>query len=365
MAINMNIDVKKEKIIWIELLRICACFGVIVMHVASHYIKNVSLDSFQYVIFNIYHGLVKFVIPCFIMISGLLYLDKEKKISLGKMYKKYIMPLFIAYIFWSIIYAIFSIFCIKKNEFKTLFDMCKAIIKTAAVDSYFHLWYLPMFIGLLIITPIIKEVINGENEKRMTQYMIFLFIIFQILPNTILNSGVADFNAAKAILDKFQIQLICSYIGYFVLGYYLYNYKLSEKIEKFLYVLGPISAMAGIALCNYFSVKQGKCNTHFYNTFSVFTFLFTISLFIFFKNKVSKIKVSQKAEKIICHLGSCTLGIYLIHALFRDIFKKNHIDAMMINPILSVPLISILIFIVSYFCIAMLKKIKYINKYII
>ena len=43
--------------------------------------------------------------------------------------------------------------------------------------------------------------INGENEKRMTKYMIVLFIIFQILPNTILNSGVANFNAAKAILQ--------------------------------------------------------------------------------------------------------------------------------------------------------------------
>lgn len=51
--------------------------------------------------------------------------------------------------------------------------------------SYFHLWYLPMLIGLLIITPMLWEIVNSARGKQWEEYMIVLFLVFQILPYTI------------------------------------------------------------------------------------------------------------------------------------------------------------------------------------
>ena len=48
--------------------------------------------------------------------------------------------------------------------------------------SYFHLWYLPMLIGLLIITPMLWEIVNSARGKQWEEYMIVLFLVFQILP---------------------------------------------------------------------------------------------------------------------------------------------------------------------------------------
>ena len=45
-------------------------------------------------------------------------------------------------------------------------------------------------------------------------------------------------NVWVSLLD---VELACSYVGYFVIGYYLYRYRLSEKACRLLYLAGALS----------------------------------------------------------------------------------------------------------------------------
>ena len=53
-------------------------------------------------------------------------------------------------------------------------------------------------------------------------------------------------------------------------------------------------------------------------------------------------------------MGACTFGIYLIHALVRDLLHRNGIDSMMMsNTIIAIPIVIFLIFIISWIAAAL------------
>ena len=357
-------DMNKKRVIWIELLRVMACIGVIGIHAGSQHFRDMPLDSSVWAVSNFYHGINRFAVASFIMISGCLYLDSKRTWNLRRLWKRNILPIAAAYIFWQMFYAVYRIITngtLAKGSKAALVKFMVYISK-----SYFHLWYLPMLIGLLIITPMLWEIVNSARGKQWEEYMIVLFLVFQILPYTINYFPLPWKEHIMDILQTVQPEMVTGYIGYFILGHYLSHYEVSKKLEYLVYVLGVILILAAIGLCYISSQKSGKPIQSFYENYTLAGFFWGSSFFLFFKNHVAKIKWNEKQEKRICYLGSCTFGIYLIHALIRDILHRIGIDSMMIsNTAIAIPLLITMIFVLSLAAVMIIKKIPRVSKWII
>lgn len=357
-------DMNKKRVIWIELLRVMACIGVIGIHAGSQHFRDMPLDSSVWAVSNFYHGINRFAVASFIMISGCLYLDSKRTWNLRRLWKRNILPIAAAYIFWQMFYAVYRIITngtLAKGSKAALVKFMVYISK-----SYFHLWYLPMLIGLLIITPMLWEIVNSARGKQWEEYMIVLFLVFQILPYTINYFSLPWKDHIMDILQTVQPEMVTGYIGYFILGHYLSHYEVSKKLEYLVYVLGVILILAAIGLCYISSQKSGKPIQSFYENYTLAGFSWGSSFFLFFKNHVSKIKWNEKQEKRICYLGSCTFGIYLIHALIRDILHRIGIDSMMIsNTAIAIPVLITMIFVLSLAAVMIIKKIPRVSKWII
>ena len=341
-----------------------ACIGVIGIHAGSQHFRDMPLDSSVWAVSNFYHGINRFAVASFIMISGCLYLDSKRTWNLRRLWKRNILPIAAAYIFWQMFYAVYRIITngtLAKGSKAALVKFMVYISK-----SYFHLWYLPMLIGLLIITPMLWEIVNSARGKQWEEYMIVLFLVFQILPYTINYFPLPWKDHIMDILQTVQPEMVTGYIGYFILGHYLSHYEVSKKLEYLVYVLGVILILAAIGLCYISSQKSGKPIQSFYENYTLAGFFWGSAFFLFFKSHVSKIKWNEKQEKRICYLGSCTFGIYLIHALIRDILHRIGIDSMMIsNTAIAIPLLITMIFVLSLAAVMIIKKIPRVSKWII
>lgn len=354
-------DRKKE--VWIELLRIAACFAVIILHMGAQHFRDIPVDSYSWKVSNFYHGISRFAVACFIMISGYLYLNENRKLPIKKLYLKNILPLVVVFFFWQFFYGTYL--TVVENQLVIgSSDFFKRILIRVS-KPYFHLWYLPMLIGLLIITPILREVLKGENGKRLEKYIILLYFVFQILPVSIGYFPVPNQKYIKNVLGLFQPELVTSYAGYYVLGHYLGDSQFGKKKEFIVYGLGILFIGVGILLCQYYSVQSGVAMQSFYENYTVPTFFYSSAVFLFFKNYLSKIKWGLQSEKVICRIGNCTFGIYLIHAFFRDILKRTGIDSLTWNTAVGIPLIAVFIFILSYIAIEIIKAIPGLKKWIV
>ena len=97
-----------------------------------------------------------------------------------------------------------------------------------------------MLIGLMIITPLLWEFVNCKRGKQWEEYLIILFLIFKILPYTAAYFPLPWIDHIKSLMNTVQPDLVTDFAGYFILGHYLYEYGLPEKLERLVYVLGVV-----------------------------------------------------------------------------------------------------------------------------
>ena len=354
----------KKRVVWIELLRIAACFGVVVLHAASQHFRDVPVDTFVWKVSNFYHGISRFAVACFIMISGALYLDKKRTWNLKKLWLKNILSVAVAYVFWQIFYGIYRIVITGNSGRGAVWIVKKMLVYVS--DAYFHLWYLPMLIGLMIITPLLWEFVNCKRGKQWEEYLIILFLIFKILPYTAAYFPLPWIDHIKTLMNTVQPDLATDFAGYFILGHYLYEYGLPEKLERLVYVLGVVFIAGGIGLCQWKALEQNSAVQSFYENYTLAAFFWSAAVFLFFRNHIGRIHWSEKKAEIICYLGGCTFGIYLIHAFFRDILHRAGFDSMFINnTVIAVPVVAAVIFVTSLIAVILIRHIPVLKKWIV
>ena len=219
-----------KRLIYLDYLRVLAAISVIVLHVSAKYFHSVDTHSLRWVAIVLYNSITRWGVPVFVMISGFLFLNREK--SIKELYKKNILRIIIVFIIWSFIYAVF-------NYYTTDINLKKVIIQFIKGPN--HLWYLKMIVLLYMMVPLLKKII--ENKKLMYYFLLLTFIFSFVLPH-LLKAITICFGDAYKLVDYFMKQMnlnfIMGFAFYFVLGYFLNNVKLSKKSTRILYILGII-----------------------------------------------------------------------------------------------------------------------------
>lgn len=348
----MKKDEKRK--VYFDFLRIFATFAIIMLHVAAQNWYNTDINSIEWNIFNFYDSIVRWGVPIFIMISGSLFINKDLSIKI--IYKKYIFRIITVFIFWSVIYAILL------SKPHSIIDTILTVIK-----GHYHMWFLFMIVGLYMITPFIKQITTNE---KLTKYFIVLGIIFAIIiPQTISlisikSAYLGDF--AQKIIENINLHIILGYTVYYILGFYLDKTDITEHKFKYICILGILGFIATIVFSAILSKHTQNANTLFYGNFTVNVFLETIFIFAVLKECVNKINLNMKIKNIISKLSKYCFGIYLVHVLIitylDSIFNLNTLS---FNPFLSVPAISIIVFIISLIISFIINHIPILKKYVV
>lgn len=341
---------KENRIQYIDLLRIIATFFVIVLHVSANNMFRTDINSNEWNVLNIYNSLSRCTVPVFVMISGTLFLSKE--VNIKKLFTKNILRIFIAFIFWGIIYILVSGTYTSKTEFVNML-----------ITGKYHMWFLPMIIGLYLLTPVLKKI--AEDEKMLKYYLVLTLIISFCIPwiiNILSEFRIDKINTlTTSIKTSFMGNLGISfgYTGYFLLGYYLNKIDLSKNARYIIYILGIIGIILTIILTNIACVLSDKFIEKFYDNFSVNVLLEAVAVFVF-------AKYSFKTNKFIKYISRICFGVFLIHVLiienFGVIFKFNVLS---FNPIASVPAICLLVFLTAGVISLIINQIPILKKYIV
>lgn len=349
---------EKNRIIWADVLRILAVLAVVILHVGFIGWTSVAVNSVNWQISNIFESLVRWCVPVFIMLSGMFLLDPEKNISIKKIFSKYILRMVCALFFWGILYNIYEMW--SKFYFdgtKFLFiNVLKIPFELISGPPWHHLWFLYTIIGLYLVTPIVR-IFTKFAQRKDIEYLLVLFVFFgTIVP--ILNHYI------KSPIN-FTLVEISGYLGYYVAGYYFSKFELSKLVTSFLYIGMILSFVATAALTSFVSIRHGVANYFWYGNLLPTTMLISFGLFMFFKKIFSNISVSDKIYRAINYLSGCTFGIYLVHWFAISMIEKVNVKIVTNSPLLSVPILSVFVFAVSFLAIVVIKKIPILSKYII
>ena len=78
---------KIKYVAYFDWLRIFATIAVIILHICVQNWTKVELTSFEWNVFNWFDSATRWSVPIFVMISGALFLDSERKLEVKSFIK--------------------------------------------------------------------------------------------------------------------------------------------------------------------------------------------------------------------------------------------------------------------------------------
>ena len=331
----MKSGTEKSRSLSLDCTRIIAVLAVIMIHTVMGFV-NFDISSLSYIWGNIFDSLSRVGVPLFIMVSGALMLDEKKKISVEKVFSKYILNIAFLFVLWSFIYMIPK--------------MAKAIIEDKPitfnyiikhlVSGGFHMWYLIMIIGLYLIIPVLKLFVKKENSDNIA-YIILVSVIFMFFP--ILLTCLSDLDSLFDVLCEQLARLEYGFIGvfptYFITGWYVKHVGVKHKNTIYL------SALISVFIITMLVQITGNYSDA-YSYSNILVYLYSLGVFTFI-NEICGNKVSSK---IVEKLSNLTFGVYIVHIIVLEIvnmfFYNAHITPFTI--MIRFSLVTAISFIGSY-----------------
>lgn len=100
---------KRENIGWVDLLRIIACFLVVLSHCCDPFVGQFDNDRTSFLTGAFTGSFVRACVPLFVMMSGVLLFPV--RLEMGVFYRKRIGRIVVPLIFWSVMLPLF-VLCI-------------------------------------------------------------------------------------------------------------------------------------------------------------------------------------------------------------------------------------------------------------
>ena len=372
----------KENIAWIDVLRIVACFLVVLAHCCDPFVAHFNADYPKFLQGCGIGSAVRCCVPLFAMMTGaLLFPVKE---PMEKFYAKRLGRLVIPLIFWSLAlpvmyYAYFQWAgpSASPSVDMTTFTGGMTLRKMGTFIFNFNydttpLWYLYMLAGLYLIMPIFSAWMQQAPQKELKLFLkiwgITLFLPYIKMAAPLLgymgnygNMGIlgeCDWNAYGSFY------YVSGFIGYIVLAHYLVKYPLGWSWKKIaaigipMWLVGYAVTFGGYLLMN----ERFPGNYAYLEILWLFSginvFMMTFPVFVAIQ------KTGVKPRPWLSRMASMTFGIYLCHFVFvqmgYDLYQ--HILPEAVPAIVRIALNAVTVFVVCYALVRLLSANKLTRK---
>lgn len=370
-----------KKILYLSYLRAVACIAIIILHtvdVAVILYQNSISNGEKVSSLSVVYCMM-WAVPCFVMVTGALLLDKNRTITIKDTFRKYILRIIIALVAFSLIFALFD--TLMNKDGGGIAFLGKAVLNVLTGSGWAHMWYLYLLIGLYLLMIFYRAAANHVSDTEYRYLLIVYAVFLSLLP-------LLQMWNAKA---GFYIHVSTIYPFYLFAGYGIATRKL--KINRGISILLIVIGVAGIvasAILNEKYVNISYGNLLGYS--SVFVLILAVGIFSLARgfekdpdpvaaittaddtsaSETESAETAVPAEqkkpgivgKIFLEIDRCSFGIYLIHMIFVRLTLRYW----QINPYASN--LTILIFvglvlgilIVSYGITALLKLIPGVKK---
>lgn len=296
-------------------------------------------------------------VPVFVMISGALFLGREQ--TLQKLFRKNILRIATAFVFWSVLYACWRYFV--THEKHSIREMLLSMIK-----GHYHMWFLFIIAGLYLIVPFLNKIV--ENQKLAVYFVILAFLFAFLFPQLTELIGLKYTGPSEIMnefISKFRMEFVLGYSGYFVLGYLLSRMRINKITEIIIYLLGICGFVITVVVSARFA-RSDILTEIIFDELTVNILFCSAAVFVFAKQHLNKPFKKEKAVQALSFLSKCTFGVYLVHPLVIDCFSRFvGISALSFDPIISIPAIALLVFVVSMTISAILNKIPFVKKWFV
>lgn len=338
-----------------DYLRSLSCFAIILVHVASSYWTVVDIGGDQFAVMSVFNAVTRFAVPVFMMLSGAFLLEPAKGNDIPKCLKRFGKFALNFYI-WSAFYAFQGI----AVKFVTGKEITKDLLFSSGqrfLWGHYHMWFVFLVMGFYLLLPIISRF---TEQKRVMEYFLILWVVTRYFAPAIA-TVIPQTNFLNTLISKLDLNMLIGYLGYFVLGYYIRKYGFGKKARLVLYIGGGFSMLYIVLQTIMQSRLQDRYVEDYFSPSSFGILILSVAVFTLFAN----LKQKDTCSKFIEKTAQYSFIIYMIHPFFMEKLNLLGITTISFHTLISIPVLTIGIFVASFLTAAIIKKIPYINKILV
>lgn len=222
----MKTPVSSPRIVFLDYLRVAACFMVILVHsIEPFYLggEGTSIASHCDAVWvTLLDSAMRAAVPLFVMTSS--YLLFPVKGSTSEFFRRRFKRVAIPFIFWAVLYAVVPMWGSGGQA-----DAAGNLRHLALnfTDNAGHLWFVYMLLGVYIVMPMLSPWV--ERLSRRGERIFLAAWAFTTLAPFLHRLAVAVFGRAEiwgeANWNEFgTLYYISGFVGYVVLGHYIRTY---------------------------------------------------------------------------------------------------------------------------------------------
>ena len=333
----------KKRIVYFDLLNICATLCVIFLHCngkARYYSET----------FGWYQALgievvCYWAVPVFLMLTGATLMGYREKYSTMEFFKRRVLRTVIPFVIWSVINAIVK----DINPFDIGWKVFINRFFGSSIENVYW-FFIPLF-SVYLSLPILSLL---KDDKKIMWYMAGgAFLLNSALPSMFSYIGLG-WNGYLTMMT------VGGYLIYPIFGYLLATTDFSKPARSIIYFLGLAGAGLRYFMTVFLTKQDGKINQTFFSYTGYYAIFLAVAVFVFFKYlPVNKwLENNEKLCIAINKISSCSFGIYLIHMfILRSLARIVVTDSWYWR--MAFPFI---IYLIAFILVYLMKKIPIIKK---
>lgn len=169
-------------------------------------------------------------------------------------------------------------------------------------------------------------------------------------------------NAIYGNINNMNMNFVCSYVFYFVLGFRISKLEFEKKQRIAIYLAGGLGFLFTIIIDWFLTIKLQKPIGTYYSNTCINVCAEAVAVFLLFKS-ISLKKAYH--NKLIVNLSKWSFGAYLVHAKIIEVLSDFGINTLRQPAVIVVPLIACIVAVISFAISASLNNISILKRFIV
>lgn len=287
-------------------------------------------------------GLLTWVAPMFVMLSGMFFLDSNWYIGSRDMAQRYGLRLLVSYVVWAAVAMGVNI-------------ATDGVLKGLLSGRGFYLNFLFMMIILYAFSPILRILTRAAQPRELGYVVLFGVLLGCLYPFIQIQLGTTR-------LGDYAMMGF-GYIGVFTAGWFLRTATPTRKQVRILYLLGGI--------CLILSLRGIWIGQSVFSTdpalmvLSPDAVLIAMALFLVVKNTLAGTRLPRNVLRPVAALAQLSFGIYLLHPILLAVLCYALNEAGIVLPTaIFIPVAALGLLVVCGVLSMLIRKIPKIGQYL-
>ena len=357
---------EKERIVFIDYLRVVACFLVMLVHASENFygadssgmagsVSLLATESNRFWVAFYDGGVSRTCVPLFMVVSAFLLVPMRPGQDMRSFYYHRFMRILPPTLFFMFVYTFLPLAWGAMTWEQSMKDLRMLPLNFPSMAG--HLWSMYPLISLYIIIPVVSPWLERASAKDEQLFLSF-FILSTFIPWLERLGGVVELWGA-CFWNRYDMLWYCSgYLGYLVLAHYIHVHLQWPRSKRL--AVGAVCFFVGSFFTGWSFWWQGvpgkiietRTLEWGWEFCTPNVVLATFGAFLLF----TCIDGKQQAPKWITAISKMSFGMYLMHILFLAPIGSAIVAGDPAHPLLPVWLAIPVIALSTFICCVITTK---------